>query len=565
MKTKKMLFKLGLFAMVVWCFCMSSTLAMTSFKLNIEKINALNKEYISNNIIPIHFADNWNDFGWFFYFSNGVWIDEDDEWDAIFHKVTVEGSGYECNRQVKWFYYNAERWERLRPLDQGTRATGLQDKITTTWWLFTVCSIAWYAEALSGCVSDNNGYEACKQKVNSGYSTPVWWYYGQVTHTYSWQTMRLIVWVDYDTGSSRFITITGWFSPSLVRINNQFPAWFIYDYNWWVGFVWCRVGNGTEDTWAVKKMLHNYYLLKNTYHLDNPLTELFYISGENLAYVESNGNYSGYTGVKVDCSNAVRDSLLWIVIEWVVWMWRSWTLSNSEYIWNPMNQKMQFFSSNDINSNTVINYARKKAELLCRWKWDTTQWDVVCITNKTCQNDSYDATSPNNNKTIIAKNCDVKIKPFETRSDWKYYDIFIDSWNLIIEENTGSDMQFVFNRNWFKWTGTKDQFIAEVTEHQWGVGNNVAIGSFIRWNFIVNWVIKPESGSGLYNKYFIHWKVTTRDTFNTLLETFKWRCRDWIDTNDVVCPKSNWDWKNPYEVASLVIIDQNYKSPLFKN
>jgi hypothetical protein len=80
MKTKKMLFKLGLFAMVVWCFCMSSTLAMTSFKLNIEKINALNKEYISNNIIPIHFADNWNDFGWFFYFSNGVWIDESTGW-----------------------------------------------------------------------------------------------------------------------------------------------------------------------------------------------------------------------------------------------------------------------------------------------------------------------------------------------------------------------------------------------------------------------------------------------------------------------------------------------------
>ena len=59
MKNKN-LFKFGLIAFAISCLGLSFTSA-TSFKLQIEKMNAL-QDAISNGMIPIHFADNGNDF-----------------------------------------------------------------------------------------------------------------------------------------------------------------------------------------------------------------------------------------------------------------------------------------------------------------------------------------------------------------------------------------------------------------------------------------------------------------------------------------------------------------------
>jgi hypothetical protein len=76
----------------------------------------------------------------------------------------------------------------------------------------------------------------------------------------------------------------------------------------------------------------------------------------------------------------------------------------------------------------------------------------------------------------------------------------------------------------------------------------------------------------LKNKYFIYWKLTSKDNFNSLSDTFQWRCNNWIATDWTYCPRSykvNWsyeDWRlNPYEAAFLVVIDQNYDSPLYNS
>lgn len=577
MKNKKMLLRLGLFAMVIWCLGLS-TASATRFNLNIEKIESLSKTYLSNKIIPIHFADNWNDFGWFFYFSNGIGEDEWIEWETPeeqeYYGISIRDwssiTEYECNRQVKWFYYNAERGERLRPLDKETRATGLQNKITTSWWLYTVCSESWYVTELKKCLdNDDEHIEDCKANVSEEYSIPGYWYYGQVTHTYSWQKMVLTVWVKYDTESPKFVAInaTGWFSPSFTRVGNQYPAWFIYDQNWWVGFVWCKIVNPSTITGSIKKLLFNYNKFLQDGETNDPLSKMFYETGNNIDYKRTPDN--GYQDVNnVSCSNAVRDALLPIVIEWIVWMGASWNMSNFEYIWNQQDPKMQYFSSADINNNTIINYARKKAELLCRWKWPQNGCTSVANNIQCCK---WDQTIEDlDNNTYIVKNWNVTIKPFDSYTNPNRYDVFIDSWNLVINE---TDDKFVFNSNWFPVNSNTADFSSDVTgsngDYEW---DNVAIGSFIRWNFIVNWRIKwPEAGSGeLKNKYFIHWKVSTRDTFSSLTETFGWRCINWRDTNGEPCPLSRRNddggsWRNPYEVAALVIIDQDYKSPLFNN
>jgi hypothetical protein len=87
-----------------------------------------------------------------------------------------------------------------------------------------------------------------------------------------------------------------------------------------------------------------------------------------------------------------------------------------------------------------------------------------------------------------------------------------------------------------------------------------SIASFIRWNFIVNWNVKSASGDTLNNKYFIHGKITTKDTFGSLENTFAWRCDNEWGSDGNYCPKSG-----PYRNASLVVIDQNYSSPLLQS
>ena len=209
MKNKN-LFKFGLVAFAISCFGLSFTSA-TSFKLQIEKMNAL-QDAINNGIIPIHFADNGNDFWWFMYFSNSnikikdnciaEWWDKsgdrydgkcdgtqppvfdeycpfgDTSWNPndgkcepdegeepsspiypsgdenplneIYEILSKNGEVQrECQIHVKGFYYNAERWERLWPLDEETWSTmpGME-KLKTDGWIYTACRRPGYLKAL---------------------------------------------------------------------------------------------------------------------------------------------------------------------------------------------------------------------------------------------------------------------------------------------------------------------------------------------------------------------------------------------------------------------------------
>lgn len=706
--------------------------ATTNFHFNIEAVKAI-QESLQDDIMPIHFADNWNDFWGFFYFSNGLgneaeWgakapdktfhkcitgeeleptitcVETEDECEGTFepeataydsdcseevpaptqdpeieeyqYKVSIPNPSkpnweekYVCSRQVKWYYYNAERWEKLWPLDGDTWS----DMVETTWWFYTMCKKEWYVEALSGCLRAANSqhittpvnYYDCKDQARKDYATDGDWYYGSIKHVYSWQDMELIAWVKYDP-ETKFTSIvqTGGFSPSFIRLGNKYPLWFIYDYNGGVWFVWCKMG--TVD--SMKNLIRAYNARIET----NKLEQLFR---------DLNGTveYRGWWDVSMTCSGLVWDSLIWVVIEWIVWMWEVWNTANFEVIWNQRDKKMQYFSSANINNNTIINYARKKAELLCRWKWNhyNSNDKIICVDQ---QNVNWNLNGPSNNinwKTLIVKNWDVTITP-SSSDDNKYYDIFIDSWNLIIDE-TDSTKKFVIMDNGFVSTTTSpSQFNSnvlidrlkdtnasetkigecinhintlsgttansgvcmdfklrvqiendsgEVIEEYWklndytwcinslinldpgpclstwwlditmdpngdwqingeditflhncssdetcSVWNDVAIASIIKWNFIVDGkVLGPDRPSDasfdkkLKNKYFIYWKLSSRDSFQTLQDTFAWRCNNWYTTDDSYCLPSNTGYSNPYEDAFLVVIDQNYENSPFFN
>jgi hypothetical protein len=681
MKNKNLSLKCMLMAVAVGFVSMWFCSATTNFHFNIEAVKAI-KESLQDDIMQIHFTDNWNDFGGFFYFSNGLgnesewesseniyyacvatWTDGNEikkcvltgseckeelftgdgtiVWDPTFYdnptyfdtgcsesltndpeidkyqyEVSMNGSEYTCSRQVKWYYYNAERWERLWPLDGDTWS----DRVTTTWWFYTMCKKRWYIDALKRCLNGAQkawgakNYYDCKEQARKDYATDGDGYYGSIKHLYSWQEMELIAWVKYNP-NTKFTSIDDWagFSPTFIRFGNKYPLWFIYDNNGGVWFVWCRI-DGNDP---IKNIIRKY----NSYSINtpNPLDSLFKDEGD------SGLEYNWGDDVEVNCTGLSWDSLIWVVIEWIVWMWEVSNTANFDVIWNQKDDKMQYFSSANINNNTIINYARKKAELLCRWKWQKNVWSpkanesVICV-------DANNGTitwnlSKLNGKTLIVKNWNVVVEPFEYGNSKDYYDIFIDSWNLIINEtddtkkfviknngfisnNTPSDFKMHVLAGWFKNDGESiGNYIEcfsnneECTVNWWiddwkdfdfnedgkvddsdiellnlcndcTVWDDAAVASIIKWNFIVNWnILWPDtSDKKLKNKYFIYWKLSSRDSFQSLQDTFTWRCNNWYTTDGSYCLPTNKEkwYNNPYEDAFLVVIDQNYEnSPFF--
>lgn len=555
-------------AFAISCLGFSFTSA-TMFHLNVKKMTALNTEEVKKNIIPIHFADNWNDFGGFLYFSNGLWdftgTNKIEDFTYVVN-VSPDGMEYKCARQVKWFYYNAERGERLWPIDKETWSGVDSIKtLDTKGGIFTRCESEWFLKALNDCrdAAKNGGenYDECEKLARKWHEWDSYWYYWMVEQTYpkdSDQNFSLVAWVDYNT-STNFVTIADntKLVPTFIRFDNKYPAGFIYDPNWWVGLVWCKVKSEYLADDSIKTILN---------HVTAPdyLDKIFKINGTELEY--------SLEDVKVDCSDTVRDPLLGIVIEWIVWLGERGGISNLNIVWNEMDTKMQYFSTANINEWTLINYAKKKAEIMCRWKWDnySSSDSVICKTK--------DGGVSADGKTYIIKWHDVSISPINGSNPMSanYYDVFVMDGNLIINESNTTD-KYVFTTQGFISDMTPATFSGKVagsTNYAW---KEAAVASFIKWNFIVSGKIKGSSDidrakwwdwDKLQNKYFIYWKITTTDDFGSLLDTFQWRCLNWIATDWTYCPRSfkeNWKyvWLNPYEAASLVVIDQNYPSNLF--
>lgn len=637
MKNKKLLFRFMLMAFVSLCFSMSFWSAL-NFHLNLEGIRVLTQDSIFDNMMYVHFADNWNNFWWFLYFSNG--ITSMGSGDELF-EIGTDGteSAYECSSQVKGFYYNAERWERLRPLDQDTWSGVLKNAwLDTTWWIYTNCSMAWYRAALEECANNEEEvYDDCAEQVREDFYADGYGYYWYLSHTYSWQELKLIMWVEY-SWNRQFISIKSGskLSSTFVRLNNKYPVGFIYDYNWWVGLAWCRFDSNLTGG-SMKRLIAEAQA--------TGLSNIFEYNWERFT-LEYVGN-AIITWIKCDAVSAA-DSLVKIIVEWIMWLDSSGTW-NAKFgaMGNSTDTKMQYFATKSVSNITMINYARRKAESLCRGKWTDTPPSTSSSENIICLNIAPDLIIDADNydkKTLIVKWwANVKVTPDKD----KIYDIFVEWWDLLVNESTGTQ-KVVIKSNGFisstPYTGFDsfvmhtmvDYFGANIStitdvilrkNDQWAdaqqklyypefdfawsspyvdeAGNqipirdiddvnaviecicrfdnycdpevdpynhgcmlwdDVAAASVIKWNFIVDGHIRNANTNDgkLANKYFVYGKLTTRDDLSSLEDTFSWRCEAWIANNLDFCP----GWKNhptPYQNAALVVIDQNYNSPLLRS
>lgn len=541
MKNKSLLLKLWVLLVSVVGFWTTFTSA-TFFHLHIDSQTVLSETEMTKNIMPIHFADNWNDFGWFFYFKALSGVETETPETTTNYSVEIVGkTKYECEDKIRWYYYNAERWERLRPLDEDTEKVW-----NITWshmegWLYTICAIEWYKEAKNACYADwaTTRVQECEAAVNSEYKADQDGYYWWIKHVFSWQTMVLVSWVEYENNTP-FVTIKSDsdISPTFFRLKNEYPVWFIYDHNWWLWVVWCKVidhkvGDIIANLWSPVD-------LKNVFELS-----------ANKDKIEPKAPFSSYMDCSISDSNIVWDSRLWLIIEWIVW------LSDEDklwYIWNEEDEKMQYFSTVSVNNKTLINYVKKKAEILCRWKWDNyniNKDSIICVSS----------TSPSiqPEKTYVFKKsvtigAQSSCNKNSIQNNGGYYNIFVLWWDLTISEWSAG---CVFSGDWFTTNNSVNDF-------SWAVSANpdaynwskwVAAWLYLKGNFIVDWHIKwTSTDNKLDHKYFVYWKLSSKDDFEELKKTFSWKCNNWIATDDTYCPDSL------YQYASLVVIDQNYPS-----
>ena len=545
MKNKIQKLKFGLIAFAILMFSLSFTSA-TIFHLNVEGLGALTQKMLTDNMMYVHFADNWNDFWWFIYFSNKSW---DQTW--TYEVWTSNTSSYECGIKMKWFYYNAERWERLWPLSSEDLSIGWLDM---SWWIYTNCAKSWYVTQLKECEeSSTEGYDSCVNRVKNDFKPDNYWYYGSLNHVYSWKEYHLVVGVNYDTGT-QFLSIKkdSDLSPTFIRINNRYPVWFIYDYNGWVWLAWCRFDPDVLGRESMK------YLFEE-YTKEGGLTQIFILTWDEEPQVVYTGHLTW-----INCSGfSAENDLVKIIIEWIVWVDENWNLFGWQG--NYTDTKMQYFGTKSVTNATLMNYAVKKAESLCRWKWEdnpSNDSTIICSKNWFTNTVGLDWIAW---KTLIVKNWNVTVKPFTGRNETRNYDIYLLSGNLIIDESglENDKGKFVFNTGWFVSSTLVNDFSGKVSSDLDSyISGDVAVWSFIRWNFIVNGNVIGTgitTNGKLNNKYFIYGKFTTKDSIGWLENVFSWSCNNGYGSDGNYCPDSKW---NHYKNASLIVIDQNYKSPV---
>ena len=516
---------------------------------------------IVQNMVPIHFTDNWNDFHGFIYFSDGIVDTSEEVWEARY-RVAVRGGDsndiLECQKKVKWFYYNAERWERLWPLD------GWYGGITAENWIYTRCRKEGYSSKMAACAEyqTEQDREDCENDVEKKF-VDSYGYYWMVTHDADGQKFAIVAWINYfKKPTENWVTTWDKLSATFVRFANKYPVWFIYDVNGWLWFVWCELEAGN-----VLDILNkfNNWVPEVDWSKEN-WQKLFKWSWDSIG--------TDLLWAQLNCSNewSAMNSLIKVIVDGLVGMNKG--PDNKGIQWNQSNAKMQYFWSVSVNNMQLINYARQRAEVLCRGKWKSNYYapgsdNIVCVSSTS----PWSVIEAHTNETLIVKWwANVKIRDMVNFDSTDYYDVFVDEWNLLIE--TGATALTVFKKNWFKSINDLDDFKLAVNT-AWGTnqeysGDDVAAWRFVRWNFIVNWSIKPANGPSLENIYFFYGKLTSKDTVDDLEKTFAWRCNVWTgsDSQQVPCPgwrkRGGESWENPYQNASLVIIDQNYPSPLYE-
>lgn len=427
-----------------------------------------------------------------------------------------------CTKQIRGIYFNSQRGKRLRPIDQETRQLLIQqnptyENLIIEWWLYT----------------------SCEQTPYSIFGSIKYTRWGKESYIVAGTKLM------YNENKTNI-----WFAKSFQYFDNKVPIGYIYDSNGGIGFVgWSLTGHE-----ALINFLNNGWSIN---------------SGFTYSWSTIISNTWSRTTTIESWNNAMET--MWnLIIQWSVGLSKSITEAERLSLLGNFQNKTVIYNGSDINSSTLINIAKQKAQALCQGKTpytDTTlntdTENILCIQNHDLTIDLSN-TPTYANKTIIIKSGNVILQnSMDIISP--ALDLFVDKGRLYLP---------------------RDPFARQSFNNQWFPDNSNGTTSwlYLKWNFIINGLMLPTAGTTWFNhKLHLQGKITLLNTpleastgkisqitdmfwsdsynnFINLQKVFTRTCRlDWTSNDGTPC---STEWI--IATTPLVIVNGNYPSNILQ-
>ena len=524
-------------------FLGGSLLLWVNASQNKITVDWIKDQTLANKFSTVHFNVWGNDFGGGFFWTEAKAL-------ATPQEVSANGERLLCSVQIRGFYYNSQRGERLWPLDEESK-TDLK-------------SVKWDYENLT----INGGFYTNCQKKQAGKVVPenedgrtnsLYGIYGRITHTYKGREYSIYAGLLNNLQQNELPTAE--LRCNFQRIDNQYPFGYIYDKAGGIALVGAYVKsenlaqvNDFHKSFTEKlsktKCVNDFYSLRedpNNREKTIPQTNDSILWPKDDTLIFGNGN--------------ALETMMNLGIRGIVGLSSQVQTSDQKGIENNT-QKTSLLVSTTENISNIINIANKRAESLCRNRWGnlTPNGDIICAKN----GGEIDPRSYAG-KTIVIKEGNLTLtKYMETTS--QPITILLIHGDLKLP-NLDANQTFLGN-------GYPDR-------------DGIIKANFLKGNFIINGLIQNQ-GTEITNKLIVHGKIASFNTLQEpndqtkvklrnigidtskkiwLSEIFTWKCN--IDTGkDTVgnpCGQENDGTSKSFLIdKSFGLIDMYFPSKLFK-
>lgn len=515
---------------------------------NTITINGIKNQALANRFSTVHFNVGGNDFwGGFFWTDTKVL--------ATPQIITANWESLSCTNQVRGFYYNSQRGERLWPLDEESKGD-----LSSVKWDYKNLSIngGFYTNCQKGSINDKNEFIPKETDKKTNPHTAI---YGRITHEYKGKQYSLYAGLLNNTTNNELPPAE--LRCNLQRIDNQYPFGYIYDKAGGIAMVGAYVKSDKLEkvtkfhTAFTKKLdqskcVNDYYSMQEVKKENNQIvTEPRIIKDNNWSSKDS--ELDEKDDDLIFGNGSALETMMNLGIRGIVGLSSQVQTKDQDKIENNTRQTSLLVSTTE-NIANIINLANKRAEALCRNKWENkipqnSKDEVICSKN----GGSIDPESFAG-KTLIIQKGDLTLdKYMDTNS--QALTILLMQGNFILPDIT--PLQKNFSANGY-------------------IGNEI-FANYLKGNFIINGVIQPKNKeNGIKNKLIIHGKLASFNPINTannsteknwLSDIFTWKCNlNGEDTAGNECGKIKTD-RTPKTFLvdkSFGLIDMYFPSKLFK-
>lgn len=532
-------------------FLGGSLLLWVNASQNKITVDWIKDQTLTNKFSTVHFNVWGNDFGGGFFWTEAKNL-------STPQLVTANGERLLCSAQIRGFYYNSQRGERLWPLD-----TDSQEDLGRIQANYRAPQMLINGGFYTNCQKEQAGKLIPENE--DGRTNSLYGIYGRITHTYQGHEYSIYAGLLNDITKNELPNAK--LRCNFQRIDNQYPFGYIYDKSGGIALVGAYVESSKLGSVKAfhesfirkldeRKCVNDFYSMKDA-PKKNP-------SDPDRTIPTATDNELGNRDDDLIFGNGnALETMMNLGIRGIVGLSSQVQTSDQKGIENNT-QKTSLLVSTTENISNIINIANKRAESLCRNRWGnlTPNGDIICAKNGGSIDPQRYA-----GKTIVIKEGNLTLNNYMEAISQPITILLIHG-DLILP-NTNASQTFLGN-------GYPDR-------------DGIIKANFLKGNFIINGLIQNQ-GTEITNKLIVHGKIASFNTLqepneqtkvklskigiNTnkkiwLSEIFTWKCnlKEGIDLNGNPCGKltEGQDPNKDFLIdKSFGLIDMYFPSKLFK-